>query len=206
VSEVEPGGFAGAENCVLWRARQDLGALSRGSGTGRHVSARGSVNQGVEVKQAAPALGISGADKANRKSNRLWASKANWFIAEGMRISEKGDRSPGHSEMALGEDFSIVTEITRIFGFGKCREYQRWNITRRLKFWKAQDAIGPAKAKVREQFDALRNKAMAETRTARRTRSRRRRNRFAWIPQTGRWNQPDVAPGGASANSTSAAL
>ena len=121
------------------------------------VTLRGSI-KGVEMKQTAQ-LEFPEADKANPEINRLWASKR---ISSLLKDSDrKGDRSPVIPEVVrLGEDFSIVTEYTSFLVLENDAEYQRWKITRRNLESTTRDRT--AQAKVREQLDAIRNKALAD--------------------------------------------
>jgi hypothetical protein len=121
------------------------------------VSLRGSV-KGMEVKQAAK-LEFPESDKTNPEINRLWASKR---ISSLLKDADrKGDRSPVIPDIVrLGEDFSIVTEYTSFLVLENDAEYQRWKITRRNLESTTRDRT--AQARVREQLDAIRNKAMAD--------------------------------------------
>lgn len=152
VSEIEP---AVVPNLYFGAPVRIYGRY-HGSGVA-DVSLRGSV-KGVEVKQAAQ-LGFPETDKANPEINRLWASKR---ISSLLKDADrKGDRSPVIPEIVrLGEDFSIVTEYTSFLVLENDMEYQRWKITRRNLESTGRDRT--AQAKVREQLDAIRNKAMAE--------------------------------------------
>jgi Ca-activated chloride channel family protein len=152
VSEVEP---AVVPNLYFGAPVRIYGRY-HGSGVA-DVSLRGSV-KGVEVKQAAQ-LEFPATDKANPEINRLWASKR---ISSLLKDADrKGDRSPVIPEIVrLGEDFSIVTEYTSFLVLENDMEYQRWKITRRNLESTSRDRT--AQAKVREQLDAIRNKAMAE--------------------------------------------
>jgi hypothetical protein len=89
----------------------------------------------------------------------LWASKR---ISSLLKDADrKGDRSPVIPDIVrLGEDFSIVTEYTSFLVLENDAEYQRWKITRRNLESSNRDRT--AQARVREQLDTIRNKAMAD--------------------------------------------
>lgn len=117
---------------------------------------RGSVN-GVELKQAAQ-LDFPKTDPANPEINRMWA----WHRVDGLLKSadRKGDRTAVIPEVVrLGEDFSIVTEYTSFLVLENDAEYQRWKIARRNLESTGRDR--QAQAKIREQLDGIRNKALA---------------------------------------------
>jgi Ca-activated chloride channel family protein len=152
VSEIEP---AVVPNLYFGAPVRIYGRY-HGSGKA-DVTLRGSM-KGVEVKQTAQ-LEFSDTDKANPEINRLWASKRiNSLLKDADR---KGDRSPVIPEIVrLGEDFSIVTEYTSFLVLENDVEYQRWKISR-----KNMDSTGrdrTAQAKVREQLEAIRNKALSD--------------------------------------------
>jgi Ca-activated chloride channel family protein len=152
VSEIEP---AVVPNLYFGAPVRIYGRY-HGSGKA-DVTLRGSM-KGVEVKQTAQ-LDFSDTDKANPEINRLWASKRiNSLLKDADR---KGDRSPVIPEIVrLGEDFSIVTEYTSFLVLENDVEYQRWKISR-----KNMDSTGrdrTAQAKVREQLEAIRNKALSD--------------------------------------------
>ncbi|MBE0543500.1 MAG: VWA domain-containing protein [Verrucomicrobia bacterium] len=127
----------------------------RGSGTAE-VTLRGSVN-GVEVKQTAR-LDFPKTDAVNPEINRMWAwHRVNRLLKDADR---KGDRSSVIPEIVrLGEDFSIVTEYTSFLVLENDAEYQRWKIARRNLESTGRDR--QAHAKLREQLDSIRNKALA---------------------------------------------
>jgi len=152
VSEVEP---AVVPNLYFGAPVRVYGRY-HGSGMA-DVSLRGSV-KGMEVKQAAK-LEFPESDKTNPEINRLWASKR---ISSLLKDADrKGDRSPVIPDIVrLGEDFSIVTEYTSFLVLENDAEYQRWKITRRNLESTTRDRT--AQARVREQLDAIRNKAMAD--------------------------------------------
>jgi Ca-activated chloride channel family protein len=152
VSDVEPAVLPN----LYFGAPVRLYGRYHGSGMG-DVSLRGSV-KGVEVKQVAQ-LEFPATDKANPEINRLWASKRiSSLLKDGDR---KGDRSPVIPEIVrLGEDFSIVTEYTSFLVLENDMEYQRWKISRRNRETTERDRT--AQAKLREELDAIRNKAMAD--------------------------------------------
>ena len=128
----------------------------RGSGMAQ-VTLRGSV-KGVEVKQAAQ-LEFPKTDPANPEINRMWA----WHRIDALLkdADRKGDRAAVAPEIVrLGEDFSIVTEYTSFLVLENDAEYQRWKIAR-----KNLDSTGRDRqvhAKLREQLDSIRNKALAD--------------------------------------------
>lgn len=126
-----------------------------GSGTA-NVTLRGSVN-GVEIKQAAP-MDFPKTDLTNLEINRMWAwHRVNRLLKDADR---NGDRSPAIPEIIrLGEDFSIVTEYTSFLVLENDAEYQRWKISR--KNLERTSGERQAQAKLREQLDGIRNKALA---------------------------------------------
>lgn len=121
------------------------------------VTLRGSV-KGVEIKQTAQ-LEFPKTDTANPEIDRLWASKR---ISSLLKDADrKGDRSQIIPEIVrLGEDFSIVTEYTSFLVLENDAEYQRWKISRRNLENTGRDRT--AQAKLREELETIRNKAMAE--------------------------------------------
>jgi Ca-activated chloride channel family protein len=127
----------------------------RGNGTAQ-VTLRGSIN-GIELKQAA-SLDFPKTDAANPEINRLWAwHRINSLLKDADR---QGDRTPVVGEVVrLGEEFSIVTEYTSFLVLENDAEYQRWKITRRNLESTGRDR--EAQAKLREQLDAIRDKALA---------------------------------------------
>ena len=127
----------------------------RSSGTGE-IALRGSV-RGVEFKQTAQ-LEFPKADAANPEINRLWASRRiNSLLKEADR---HGDRGPAIPEIVrLGEDFSIVTEYTSFLFLENDAEYQRWKIGRKNLESTGRDR--QTQAKLREQLDSIRNKALS---------------------------------------------
>lgn len=126
-----------------------------GSGTA-NVTLRGSVS-GVEIKQTAQ-LDFPKTDPANPEINRMWAwHRVNRLLKDADR---NGDRSPAIPEIIrLGEDFSIVTEYTSFLVLENDAEYQRWKISR--KNLERTGSERQAQAKLREQLDGIRNKAIA---------------------------------------------
>jgi Ca-activated chloride channel family protein len=152
VSEIEP---ATVPNLYFGAPVRIYGRY-HGSGVAE-VSLRGSV-KGVEVKQTAQ-LEFPETDKTNPEINRLWASKR---ISSLLKDADRrGDRSQAIPEIVrLGEDFSIVTEYTSFLVLENDAEYQRWKISRRNLESTSRDRT--AQAKLREQLDGIRNKAMAE--------------------------------------------
>jgi hypothetical protein len=60
----------------------------------------------------------------------------------------------------LGEDFSIVTEYTSFLVLENDAEYRRWKITRKNLETTRLDR--KAQARLREELDAIRNKALAD--------------------------------------------
>jgi Ca-activated chloride channel family protein len=127
----------------------------RGSGTA-DVTLRGSVS-GVEIKQTAP-LDFPKTDPANPEINRMWAwHRVHRLLKDANR---QGDRSSVIPEIIrLGEDFSIVTEYTSFLVLENDAEYQRWKISR--KNLESTGRERQAQAKLREQLDGIRNKALA---------------------------------------------
>jgi Ca-activated chloride channel family protein len=127
----------------------------RSSGTA-DVTLRGSVN-GVEIKETAP-LDFPKADPANPEINRMWAwHRVNRLLKDADR---KGDRSSVIPEVVrLGEDFSIATEYTSFLVLENDAEYQRWKISRRNLDNTGRERM--AEAKLREELDTIRNKALA---------------------------------------------
>ena len=89
----------------------------------------------------------------------LWASKR---ISSLLKDADrKGDRSPAIPEIVrLGENFSIVTEYTSFLVLENDAEYQRWKISRKNLESTTRDRT--AQAKLREQLETIRNKAMAD--------------------------------------------
>jgi len=125
------------------------------SGTA-NVTLRGSVN-GVEIKQTAQ-LDFPKTDLANPEINRMWAwHRVNRLLKDADR---NGDRSPAIPEIVrLGEDYSIVTEYTSFLVLENDAEYQRWKIAR--KNLESTTRERQAQARLREQLDGIRNKAIA---------------------------------------------
>jgi Ca-activated chloride channel family protein len=151
VTEVEPAVLPN----LYYGAPVKLYGRYRGSGT-KEVTLRGSVN-GVEIKQAAQ-LDFPKADGANPEINRMWA----WHRIDGLlkNADRKGDRAASIPEIVrLGEDFSIVTEYTSFLVLENDAEYQRWKIARRNLESTGRDR--QAQARLREQLDGIRNKALA---------------------------------------------
>lgn len=128
----------------------------RSSGTAE-VTLRGSVN-GLELKQTAQ-LEFPEKDPANPEINRMWA----WHRVQRLLkdADRAGDRSPVIPEVVrLGEAFSIVTEYTSFLVLENDAEYRRWKITRRNLETSRLDR--EAQARLREELDAIRNKALAD--------------------------------------------
>jgi len=127
----------------------------QGSGTA-DITLRGSVN-GVAIKQAV-ALDFPKADPANPEINRMWAW--HWVNHLLKDADRQGDRTPVLPEIIrLGEDFSIVTEYTSFLVLENDAEYQRWKISR--KNLERTGSERQTQAKLREQLDGIRNKALA---------------------------------------------
>jgi Ca-activated chloride channel family protein len=126
------------------------------SGGTADVTLRGSIN-GVEIKQTAP-LDFPKTDPANPEINRMWAwHRVNRLLKDADR---NGDRSAVIPDIVrLGEDFSIATEYTSFLVLENDAEYQRWKITRRNLDSTGRERM--AEAKLREQLDSIRNKALA---------------------------------------------
>lgn len=125
----------------------------KGAGTG-HVQLRASVN-GRELKQD---VSLKFADDSNPEIERMWA----WRRIDGLikEADRAGQRAPVIDEVVrLGEAYSIATEYTSFLVLENDSEYQRWKIARtNLRRF---DADRMAQAKVRQDLDTLRNKAMA---------------------------------------------
>ena len=151
VTEVEPAVLPN----LYYGAPVRLYGRYRGGGTAE-VTLRASVN-GVEIKQAAQ-LDFPKTDAANPEINRMWAwHRVNRLLKNADR---QGDRAPAIPEIIrLGEDFSIVTEYTSFLVLENDAEYQRWKIARKNLAGTARDR--QAQAKLREQLDGIRNKALA---------------------------------------------
>ena len=151
VTEVEPAVLPN----LYYGAPVRLYGRYRGGGTAE-VTLRASVN-GVEIKQAAP-LDFPKTDTANPEINRMWAwHRVNRLLKDADR---QGDRAAAIPEIIrLGEDFSIVTEYTSFLVLENDAEYQRWKIARKNLAGTARDR--QAQAKLREQLDGIRNKALA---------------------------------------------
>src|SRR5436189_4105678 len=88
----------------------------------------------------------------------MWAwHRVNRLLKDADR---NGDRAPIIPDIVrLGEDFSIVTEYTSFLVLENDAEYQRWKIARRNLESTTRDRT--AQAKVREQLDSIRDKALA---------------------------------------------
>jgi hypothetical protein len=111
----------------------------------------------VEIKQAAQ-LDFPKTDAANPEINRMWA----WHCVNRLLkdADRQGDRAAAIPEIIrLGEDFSIVTEYTSFLVLENDAEYQRWKIARKNLAVTARDR--QAQAKLREQLEGIRNKALA---------------------------------------------
>jgi Ca-activated chloride channel family protein len=121
-----------------------------GNGNGQ-VTLKGEV-QGREFKQTVT-LPFAEKDSSNPEIERMWAQKKIDQLLRGTRDQETID-----TVVALGEDFSIVTEYTSFLVLENDAEYQRWKIDRKNASRLGRDRAAQEKRK--EVLTAMRQKAL----------------------------------------------
>ncbi len=113
--------------------------------------------QGVDMKQTA-IMSFPQKDDRNPEIERMWAWKRVDRLLK--NADRTGDRGQVLDEIiALGEEYSIVTEYTSFLVLENDAEYKRWKIERRNSDRIARDR--DAQTKRKEQMDIIRKKAMA---------------------------------------------